>query len=226
MDRMPVFTRAALVNSAAAIVGLIGACLAFASFAWGEDCKLFPVLGDRAAVSLFAPAQEPTCDLFPVEHEAARESSNETVRLFDCDQKSEEIEGDDFQRNQEMVLFAWEPLASVLDVDRRRYLVSYGPDYCLPCDSMFAKVKDGDRRLRVRCVKASESTFPDFIREYAKAHGYPVHHWTSPRGKHAMSHGIKTLDELVELAETEPGETPKAPKTKKPSGETAVVHDF
>ncbi len=98
-------------------------------------------------------------------------------------------------------------LARTEQLDTRPYMVLYAPDYCPACPGMQGAVGSGDKRIRLRWVKGRESDFPDFVRKYIAQkvqHVYPVEHWVSPTGKPAIHHGIRTLDNLVELVKTEP----------------------
>ena len=104
---------------------------------------------------------------------------------------------------------------------QRPYLVVYGPDFCGLCPGMFEKVGGGDERVRVRCIKGDAKTFPSFIQDYGNSHGWPVEHWTSPTGKHALMHGVKSIDQLAELVQTEPGQIPR-PTNKDP--QTASIN--
>ncbi|MEI8017770.1 MAG: hypothetical protein WCH39_06180 [Schlesneria sp.] len=177
------------------IIFLVAAVVALSLKAFGDDgVTLFPM---DDGVSLF----DSPLELFPVEQPASLEKPEIELLLFESPKievKIEQVLADDFGRNHDR-----------LSGRKRPVMYCYGPAWCIPCGKMFDKVKTGDARIDVRCVKHDDdSTFPACVREYAVQFGYPVQYWATPKGAGALHHGVKTLDELVEFVRLEPGETP------------------
>jgi hypothetical protein len=171
------------------IIVLFAAVVALSLNAFGDDITLFSQSDD--GVSLF----ESPMELFPIEQPAIE------LLLFESPKigaRIEQVLADDFGRNHDR------PAGR-----KRPVMYCYGPAWCIPCSKMFDKVKNGDARIDVRCVKHDDdSTFPACVREYAVQFGYPVQYWATPKGAGALHHGVKTLDELVEFVRLEPGKTP------------------